>query len=128
MKQSSFSKGVKTLKKRGMSHKRAVNKMRYYAAKNDNQGIELDPKAAFYLILTILFAVIGANKESTIATKLFAGAIAGMITSEAAGSLVKKFGGEKLKHYIHTLEIWKFKFSISAFAIVTTLVEIYLFT
>ena len=128
MKQNYFGKGVRTLKSRGMSHKLAVDKMKYYATKNDNQWIELSPKAAFYLILVILFVVIGVNKESVIVTKLFAGAIAGMITSEAAGSLVKKFGGERLKHYSFTYEKWIFKFSISAFAIVVTLFEIWLFT
>ena len=128
MEQSSFRKGVNTLKRKGMSHKGAVKKQRYYATKNDNQGIELSPKVVFYLFLVVLFAVIGANKESAIATKLFAGAIAGMILSEASESLIINFGGEKLKKYSYPIPIWKFKFSISAFAIVTALVEIWLFT
>lgn len=128
MKQNSFRKGVKTLKGRGMYHKAAVNKMKYYAAKNNNQLVKLSPKAAFYLILVIILALLGANKESEIATKLFAGAVAGMIVSEAAGSLVEKFGGRELKKISYTFEIWKFQFSFSAFAVAAALVEIWLFS
>ncbi|MFH0869751.1 MAG: hypothetical protein V1866_01695 [archaeon] len=127
MERREFRKGVRTLKSRGMSHPAAVKKMRYYAATN-NKPIKLSPKAAFYLILIILFALLGANKESAFFTKLFAGAIAGMITSEAAGSIVEKCGGAKLKKISWVLPFGPFKFSISVFAIVTAIVEFILFS
>lgn len=127
MKKDSFRKGVNTLMSRGMSRPSAVNKMRYYAGKN-NKGVRLSWQATFYLGLIILFLIIGANNESKIATKLFAGALMGMITSAVAGSIVNSLGGEKLKKYSVFIDLDLFKFSVSAFAIAVIIVELILFT
>lgn len=115
-----------TLMNRGISKQAAYEKMKDYATRG--RWVELSPKVIFYLLLVILFALIGANKESRIMTKLFAGAVAGMITSEAAGSIVRKFGGDRLKKISLTIDISVFKFSIPAFAIATILVELWLFS
>lgn len=111
---------------RGMTRSAAVGKMRYYATQN--KGIRLSAQAAFYLVLIIVFAALGANDSSSVATKLFAGALMGMITSAAAGSIVTSLNGEKLKKISLVIDLEIFKFSITAFTIVAGIVELILFT
>ncbi|MGV8162866.1 MAG: hypothetical protein ACP5N2_06065 [Candidatus Nanoarchaeia archaeon] len=126
MKRYQFRKGVNTLMSRGMTRSAAVGKMRYYATQN--KGIRLSAQAAFYLVLIIVFAALGANDSSSVATKLFAGALMGMITSAAAGSIVTSLNGEKLKKISLVIDLEIFKFSITAFTIVAGIVELILFT
>ena len=128
MERRGFKKGLRTLKNRGISHKVAVKIMRYYAIKNNNQWIKLTPKASVYLILMIIYSILGNHTESAIVTNLFKGALVGMITSEAVESFVEKYGSQKLKKISYTFEIWRFKFSGSVFVLVTLLVEILLFS
>ena len=119
MEGNSFRKGVKTLKKRGMSHKGAVNKMRYYSAKNKNQGITLSPQASMYLLLILAFTFLGIKKETMdILFKLFAGALTAMITSSAASGIAENLGLEFLKQHKIEIKIGYFYYSWRAFAIV----------
>jgi len=58
---------------------------------------------------------------------LFGILIIGLVTSAVAGTLIGSLGGEFLKKYSFTFEVWKFKFSVTAFFIVIILVKLFLF-
>lgn len=128
MEKNNFRKGVHTLMRRGMPRKAAVNKMRYYAATNYNKWIELSPQAAIYLMLIMAMAFLGANKESmSVAIKLFSGAITGMITSSSASGIAEGLNLGFLKQVKINIGIGHFFFSWRAFAVVTILIELWLF-
>jgi len=126
MRRRSFNRGMFKLMNQGYSKQGAFNKMKALATANNR--VELSPEAGLFLLLVIVLALLGAN-QSTInwAIKLFGGALAGMITSAAAGGIVERAGGDLLKRIFVVLRIWKFKFSVTAFAIATTIVEVWLF-
>lgn len=53
--------------------------------------------------------------------------IKGSITSVVTASFVESFGGNFLKKYSLPYKLWKFKFSISMFVIVTCYLEYHFF-
>ncbi len=112
----------------GYSKQGSYNKMYTLATANKNKWMELSPEAGFLLLLIIFLMLIGANKNLIgWAMKLFSGVLVGMIISVAAGNIIQKSGGKNLKKIFYTRKIWKFNFSITAFAIATFIVEFWLF-
>jgi len=82
--------------------------------------------------LIIIVAVIGAlfNIPEAVTNWIIQwliGALVGSIFSMVAGAIVEAFTGELLKKITLTIKIGDFSFSITAFAIVTFIVKIWLF-
>jgi ABC-type uncharacterized transport system permease subunit len=87
-------------------------------------------KAIVYLIVAV--AVIGAFLNipawlTNTAIQWLVGAFVGMVCSLVAGSLVEAFTGDLLKKIALNIEISGIGFSITAFAIATLVVKIWLF-
>lgn len=59
--------------------------------------------------------------------QLLVSAFVGSVLSLIAGSLVEAFSGDRLKKIALNIEIYGFEFSITAFAIATVIVRIWLF-
>ena len=89
-------------------------------------------KLKLILYLIVLVAVVGAllNIPSALTNsiiQLLVGVFIGSFCSLVAGSLVEAFSGDLLKQIALNIELFGFKFSITAFAIVTFIVELWLF-
>lgn len=88
------------------------------------------PELIIYAILVV--AIVGAllNIPQWLTNgviQLFVSAFVGSLLSLVAGSLVEAFSGDQLKKIALNIEIYGFEFSITAFAIATIIVRIWLF-
>jgi hypothetical protein len=89
-------------------------------------------KLKLIIYLIVLVAIIGAflnipNWLTNIAIQWLVGVFGGMVCSLIAGSLIEAFTGNLLKKIALNIEIFGIGFSITAFAIATLVVKIWLF-
>lgn len=89
-------------------------------------------KSRMIIYAIILVAVVGAflNVPSWLTNSVIqwlVGAFVGLIFSIVAGSLVEAFTGDLLKKIALNIELHGLEFSITAFAIATFIVKIWLF-
>ena len=89
-------------------------------------------KLRLIVYIIVLVAVVGAllHIPSTLTNAIIEwliGAFIGSVFSLVAGSLVEAFSGNLLKQIALNLELFGFKFSITAFAIATFIVKVWLF-
>lgn len=89
-------------------------------------------KLELILYAIVLVAVVGALLNvplwlTNTVIQWLVSAFTGMVFSLVAGSLIKAFTGDLLKKIALNITIYKFEFSITAFAIATFIVKVWLF-
>lgn len=89
-------------------------------------------KLRLILYIIVLVAVVGAllNIPSALTNaiiQLLVGLFISSLFSFVAGSLVEAFSGDLLKQFALNIELFGFKFSITAFVIATFIVNVWLF-
>ena len=89
-------------------------------------------KLRLILYIIVLVVVVGAllNIPSALTNsiiQLLVGVFIGSFCSFVAGSLVEAFSGDLFKQFAWNIELFGFKFSITAFAIATFIVNVWLF-